>query len=227
MVKATFGDQDGVNMATAYKESFDRQEDGIPKLFQGLPEREGEWVVEEMREPGIPPGFRCEQLLLAATKKGAKFYWVTFQMVFDGGTKAGSSAGIYTLVEGAYRRLDCAGIGLGLRGGVASGRPSHGPLRVGGNVQAARIINRVQPAYPQEAREEGISGTVRLHVVLATDGTVKQVELVSGHPLLAQAAIDAVRQWRYQPTLLNGEPVEVDTLVDLIFALGIPKTPNP
>jgi protein TonB len=74
--------------------------------------------------------------------------------------------------------------------------------------------------YPPLARQTRISGTVRLHAIIAKDGTVQQLEVLSGHPLLVQAALDAVRQWRYQPTLLNGEPVEVDTTVDVIFSLN-------
>jgi len=87
-------------------------------------------------------------------------------------------------------------------------------------VTAAKVINRVNPLYPPLARQTRISGTVRLHAIIAKDGTVQQLEVMSGHPLLVQAALDAVRQWRYQPTLLNGEPVEVDTTVDVIFSLN-------
>jgi periplasmic protein TonB len=115
----------------------------------------------------------------------------------------------------------------GVLGGVIGGmgappppKPKSGPLRVGGNVQAAKIINRVQPVYPPLARQTRISGTVRLHAIISKDGTIQQLEVVSGHPLLQQAALDAVRQWRYQPTLLNGEPVEVDTTIDVIFSLN-------
>jgi periplasmic protein TonB len=93
-------------------------------------------------------------------------------------------------------------------------------IRVGGNVIAAKVINRTTPVYPPLARQTRISGTVRLHAIIAKDGTVQQLEVMSGHPLLVQAALDAVRQWRYQPTLLNGEPVEVDTTVDVIFSLN-------
>jgi periplasmic protein TonB len=116
----------------------------------------------------------------------------------------------------------------GVLGGVIGGmgtvappkpRPT-GPIRVGGNVQAARIVNRVQPVYPPLARQTRISGTVRLHAIISKDGTIQQLEVISGHPLLQQAALDAVRQWRYQPTLLNGEPVEVDTTIDVIFSLN-------
>lgn len=112
------------------------------------------------------------------------------------------------------------------KGVLASGQPlqalSSAPPRriaIGGNVQAARLVNRVQPVYPEEASKEKISGTVKLHVVIAKDGKVQQIQVVSGHPLLVQAAIDAVRQWQYQPTLLNGQPVEVDTQVDVVFSL--------
>ena len=105
----------------------------------------------------------------------------------------------------------------------ANGNPA--PLqriRQGGNVTRASLINKVDPAYPKEARKERISGTVRLHLIIAKDGTVQQLEVVSGHPLLVQAAIDAVREWRYRPTQLNGNPVEVDTTVDIIFQLNSP-----
>ena len=59
-----------------------------------------------------------------------------------------------------------------------------------------------------------------MHAIISKDGTIQQLEVISGHPLLQQAALDAVRQWRYQPTLLNGEPVEVDTTIDVIFSLN-------
>jgi len=93
-------------------------------------------------------------------------------------------------------------------------------IRQGGNVQQAKLINMVRPVYPPLAKQARISGTVRLHAIIAKDGTVIQLEVVGGHPLLVQSALDAVRQWRYQPTLLNGEPVEVDTTVDVVFSLG-------
>src|SRR5213078_1319331 len=112
----------------------------------------------------------------------------------------------------------------GVIGGIGTAAPPKpkptGPVRVGGNVQAARIVNRVQPVYPPLARQTRISGTVRLHAIISKDGTIQQLEVMSGHPLLQQAALDAVRQWRYQPTLLNGEPVEVDTTIDVIFSLN-------
>jgi periplasmic protein TonB len=116
----------------------------------------------------------------------------------------------------------------GVIGGVIGGAGGAPPppkanlkrVTVGGNVQAARLVNKVQPLYPPLARQTRISGTVKLHAIIGKDGTVQRLEVQSGHPLLVQAAQDAVRQWRYQPTLLNGEPVEVDTEIDVIFSLA-------
>src|ERR1700687_1129552 len=112
----------------------------------------------------------------------------------------------------------------GVLGGVGDAppppKPVGGRIRQGGNVQAARLVNKVQPQYPPLARQTRISGTVRLHAIIGKDGGVQSLTLESGHPLLVQSALDAVRQWRYQPTLLNGEAVEVDTTIDVIFSLN-------
>ena len=93
-------------------------------------------------------------------------------------------------------------------------------IRVGGNVQAAALVRQVTPLYPQIARTAHISGTVVLHAIIAKDGTIQELQYVSGPPLLMRAAMDAVREWRYKPTLLNGEPVEVDTTISVVFSLG-------
>ena len=100
--------------------------------------------------------------------------------------------------------------------------PSESPkrIRVGGNVQAENIVHKVQPVYPVEAKQNHIQGDVRFTVIIGKDGVVKNVTLVSGDPLLAEAAKKAVEQWVYKPTLLNGDPVEVVTQVDVIFRLA-------
>src|SRR6266851_2676394 len=134
---------------------------------------------------------------------------------------AGMSGGVPGGVAGGSMGGVLGGVIGGMGGAPPPPRPRPtGPVRVGGNVQAARIINRVQPVYPPLARQTRISGTVRLHAIIGKDGTIQQLEVMNGHPLLQQAALDAVRQWRYQPTLLNGDPVEVDTTIDVIFSLN-------
>jgi protein TonB len=92
-------------------------------------------------------------------------------------------------------------------------------LRVGGNVQEAKLTKKVVPAYPALARSARISGVVRFNAVIGIDGHIQNLQLVSGHPLLVPAAQAAVSQWVYQPTLLNTEPVEVMTQIDVNFTL--------
>jgi protein TonB len=96
------------------------------------------------------------------------------------------------------------------------------PTRVkqGGNVTAASILNQTRPVYPALARQARIQGNVVLHAIIDKDGKVAQLEVISGHPLLVQSALDAVKQWRYKPTLLNGDPVEVDTTITVTFTMG-------
>jgi TonB family protein len=88
---------------------------------------------------------------------------------------------------------------------------------VGGNVQQGRLIRMVRPVYPPVAAASQLEGTITLKAVISKDGEVKELRYVSGPSLLSNAALDAVRQWRYQPTLLNGEPVEVETTILLVF----------
>lgn len=93
-------------------------------------------------------------------------------------------------------------------------------LRRSEGVQSALLIHRVEPIYPPIAKQTHMQGTVQLHAVIARDGSIESLEVLSGNPLLIQSARDAVRQWRYRPTLLGGEPVEVDTYITVIFRLG-------
>jgi protein TonB len=98
-------------------------------------------------------------------------------------------------------------------------KPPETPVRVGGDVQSAKLIKQVVPAYPQTARQIRVSGTVHLLGIIAKDGTIQRLQVLSGHPLLRQAALDAVSQWIYRPTILNGQPVEVEAPIDVIFTL--------
>jgi periplasmic protein TonB len=135
-----------------------------------------------------------------------------------------SSMGMQGGVVGGVAGGQMGGVIGGVIGGVGGAPPPPKPtqtrIRQGGNVTAAKLMNKVQPQYPPLARQTRISGTVRLHAIIGKNGQVEQLEVMSGHPLLVQAALDAVKQWRYQPTQLNGEPVEVDTTIDVIFSLN-------
>ncbi len=144
------------------------------------------------------------------------------------GTKSGVNGGVPAGIPGGAE----GGIRGGVLGGIA-GLPGEPPqpapaapavespkrVRVGGNVQQGRIIRKVVPNYPEIARTARVQGIVHLTAVIDEDGTIADVQVISGHPLLVGAAVDAVKRWRYTPTLLNGEPVEVVTDVEVRFVL--------
>ncbi len=92
-------------------------------------------------------------------------------------------------------------------------------IRVGGNVQAANLIRKITPNYPPEAKAAHIEGKVRFTATIGQDGSITKLEVVSGDPTLVPAAQEAVKQWVYKPTLVNGQPVEVITQIDVNFTL--------
>jgi protein TonB len=125
----------------------------------------------------------------------------------------------------------------GVIGGIVSSQPALPPppvaaapkpvapppperIRVGGEVEAARLTRQVLPAYPPLARMARVQGVVELDAVIAKDGRIQSLQAVSGPPLLINAALEAVKQWVYKPTLLNGEPVEVATQIYVRFNLS-------
>jgi len=115
----------------------------------------------------------------------------------------------------------------GVIGGIISSTPVAVPkvatpqrVRVSQGVSAGLLVRKVNPTYPPLARQARIQGQVVLRAVISKDGSIEGLTLVSGHPMLAPAAIDAVKQWKYKPYLLNGEPVEVDTEVLVNFTLS-------
>ncbi len=121
--------------------------------------------------------------------------------------------------------------GTGLPGGVLGGiigssapPPPPAPVvptrvRIGGNVEAGKLLEQTTPVYPPIAKAAHIQGTVVLHAIIGKDGTIQQLQYISGPAMLTQAAMSAVREWRYRPYLLNGQPVEVDTTISFTFTL--------
>jgi protein TonB len=115
----------------------------------------------------------------------------------------------------------------GVVGGVIGSIPTAAPklvvpkrIRVSGGVTEGLLIKKVMPEYPALARQAQIQGPVQLEAVIGKDGTIQNLRVISGHPMLTQAAINAVKQWRYKPYILNGEPVEVDTTITVNFTLS-------
>jgi protein TonB len=143
-----------------------------------------------------------------------------------------SSGGVVGGVPGGVPGGTAGGVIGGIIGGVPTAAPPPPPpppapkpvtpqrIRVGGNVQQAKLIRQPKPIYPPLAKQARISGVVRLNAIIGKDGTIQNLTVASGHPLLVPAAMEAVKQWVYQPTLLNGEAVEVVTQIDVNFTLS-------
>jgi periplasmic protein TonB len=98
--------------------------------------------------------------------------------------------------------------------------PANGPVRVGGDVKPPVLLREVKPGYPRLAIQTRTQGVVQLEAVIGRDGRIRSLRATSGHPLLVPAALAAVQQWLYRPTLLNGEPVEVALAIDVNFTLA-------
>src|SRR5690349_20344405 len=115
----------------------------------------------------------------------------------------------------------------GVIGGIISSTPVAVPkvatpqrVRVSQGVTQGLLIKKIQPAYPPLARQARIQGAVLLQAEISKEGTIENLRLISGHPMLAPAAIEAVKQWKYKPYILNGEPVEVETQITVNFTLA-------
>lgn len=135
------------------------------------------------------------------------------------------------VVPGGIAGDDTARIGLipipGEREGMPLPKPSvpippipAQPVSVSQGVELAMLIHRVEPLYPTFAKQAHIEGLVELHAIISRDGTIEKLETLSGNPFLARAARDAVLQWRFRPTLLDKQPIEVDTYITVKFSLG-------
>jgi protein TonB len=143
-----------------------------------------------------------------------------------------SSGGVVGGVPGGVPGGSAGGVIGGIIGSVPTAAPPPPPpvkvekpvtpqrIRVGGNVQQAKLVRQPKPVYPPLAKQARISGVVKLDAIIGKDGTIQNLRVVSGHPLLVPAALEAVKQWVYQPTLLNGEAVEVVTQIDVNFTLS-------
>jgi protein TonB len=143
-------------------------------------------------------------------------------------------AGVVGGVPGGVAGGTPGGVLGGIIGSVPSAAPPPPPppekkvekpatpqrIKIGGAVQQAKLVRQPHPVYPPLAKQARISGVVKLSAIISKDGTIQKLEVISGHPLLVPSALEAVKQWVYQPTLLNGEPVEVQTQIDVNFTLS-------
>lgn len=141
--------------------------------------------------------------------------------------EAPPSTGVTGGIPGGVVGGTAGGVVGGVLGSIVQAAPVAVPkaatpqrVKVSAGVTTGLLIRKVQPVYPPLAKQARISGAVVLQAVIGKDGTIQNLKAVSGHPMLIPSALDAVRQWKYKPYYLNGEPVEVDTQVTVNFTLA-------
>jgi TonB family protein len=166
--------------------------------------------VERIDSPGQSPKDSYSQRAIKAMQSPVPIYSVSM----SGPAGVGwTIPGFFTFVQGNLRYVEWHALSA-----VPNLVPSR--IRLSGSVMQAKTIHQVPPVYPSAARNQHIQGTVVLHAVINYDGSINALQLVSGPLELAQSAMDAVKLWRYQPTLLNGERVQVDTTISVTYSLG-------
>ncbi len=207
----------------------------VPLIYtQGLPKAQLLTMLEAPPPPPPPPPppaaapprvvvhqVSLKQLMEAPTVIPKNIAKVKDQPISN------ASAGVVGGVPGGVPGGSMGGVIGGVIGGMGVAPPPPPPkaktpsvIRVGGQVEAAKVIYQPMPQYPPLAKMARIQGTVRLEAVIAQDGTIQDLKVLSGHPLLIPAALSAVKTWRYEPTLLNGVPVKVITEIDVNFTLS-------
>ncbi|MGA9885060.1 MAG: energy transducer TonB [Candidatus Acidiferrales bacterium] len=213
--KTVFGEDLGSQM-TVVSEPLraDAQIHTIDMLAEQLKERRTDIRAVRFKDSCSPDATATEYPFLLLRKTPEPLYDVRFL-----GSSGGSLWAYFAYVDGGFRFIG------NMRKKEFGKHDAHPPIpptrriRIGGNVTAAKLTHREDPEYPPEAKARHIEGTVLLHAIIAKDGSVQDLYLEEGQCWLAQSAMDAVKHWRYSPTLLQGEPVEVDTTIQVIYTL--------
>ena len=223
--KSVFGDSAGAALASASER--ERNEFGIiaPTSLATF-QKQGLTEVRAVRfdDSCDRRATATEYPLLLLRKRPEPLYDIRF---LQGNT--GTRVKYFAYVDGAFRyigSLKKVNIGNSFQRTQTqtsedqAAEPDQKTIRLGGNVASANLVHQEVPVYPQDAKGRGIQGTVLLHAIIAKDGSIRALDLIEGVCPLARSAQDAVKKWRYKPTLLNGNPVEVNTTIEVVFKLG-------
>jgi TonB family protein len=206
-----FGADSGARIAEAYGESLKSSASSVSNSLRGVVQ-DGRVNISAKR---YAPADATEENLFVPPLKNAMLRPTTLYeaYAFKELPMTWRFPGFFFYVAGGFRFVST----YALRDvpGVILSR-----VRVSGNAQAALITHMVQPVYPTLAKMQHVQGSVMLHAIIGRDGRIAHLECLGGPPLLKDAAIDAVRQWIYKPTVVQGQPVEVDTTITVVFALG-------
>jgi len=217
---ATFGDGMGQELAASY----DRTQMELPLSF---PDILSQLRAKHFTDPKVVRFSDSCDPTASVEEYQVLQHRTSPQPLYDVHFFHGPMAGLlhyFAYVDGAFRYIGSFALNPDRKEAARAqsrGQNNNGQTsKLPGNVMAAKLIRSVPPAYPFEAKEQGVQGTVILHAIIGANGAVCSLRVVQGPNLLAQAAINAVSQWRYNPVTLNGQPVAVDTTITVIFQLG-------
>lgn len=202
-----FGAEMGAKMAQIYADEWPRFELDLERTFK---------TAHDDKRTDISAHEATDRVLLGAPQIAAIMKTPTVLYAVSAskyGKEEWSLSGVYVADNASFRCIPPSVFAP--VPGIKTGR-----VRIAGNVVQAQLLKSVPPIYPPDARAGHVTGTVVLHVIIGTDGSVEQVSYESGPTHLSDAAADAVRQWRYRPIRLNGIAVEVDTTVSVTFSLS-------
>lgn len=204
-----FGAEAGARMTQSYEKA-------LPDFDTNLKELMARYIKDGMTEITAtrmePPEQSSKSYYVARKMKAMQSPIPIYLVEMDGATAFGWEVpGVFSFVQGNFRYLGGSTLSS------VNGQPAR--IRFAGNVMVSRLLSRAQPVYPPDAVAQHIEGTEVLHAMIDYDGTVSALQWVSGPRELLASAMDAVKQWRYQPTLLNGEPVQVDTTITVVYTL--------
>ena len=208
-----FGEEDGPRLDERYVADSAESASGPSKFYQSLARSKDMQIkITRLKDAESSSSDPWAKPLITSTKVPVSAYAAS---VTGSDSKFGASLGYFFFADGGFRQMDRL-----LFGSLPAMKSVPQRIRVGGNVVVSQLVSAPPPEYPSNARKNHVQGAVILHVIIGTGGIVEEVTVISGDPELAQAAADAVRQWRYRPTTLKGVPVEVETTVTVNFALG-------
>jgi TonB family protein len=205
-----FGAVEGQRLALKYQELAPQLRDETEKLFRAaLKYGTTEVTIAALRSPVDSSASGLGRAVVEAMQEPIIFYDASGRSPTE---QYPSFLGNYFYVQGGFRFVTSSVLQA-----LSTAPPPR--LRLGGQVIASKLIHKVEPIYPAEARASRTEGSVVLHALIGTDGYVRELKVVSGDPALASAAVTAVRQWQYKPTKLNDVPAEIDTTVTVTFQM--------
>lgn len=212
-----FGPDEGARLESKYVETLPRLSTKLrQRINHALDGQLDEVKVEVLQKPNPNTGEMLDRALFRAMASPVTIYRAKGLGLVNGGGGPGpmdrfaTYFGDFVFVDGAFRDIDSEVF-------EALSTVPQPRIRQAEKVTTGSILYQPSPEYPREARAKHIEGDVVFHVIINKDGTIRNMEVVSGAPELIPAAMDAVKKWRYKPTLLSGQPVEVETAITVTF----------